>query len=99
MTNLQERLKKVMIDQNITETEHYKLSTLNRTVIHVPLHVLATVVEKKQAKIDFPIMLTEKLVKELERHGISLSDLEIYQGAVSLTTQVTQRLMTKKKKD
>jgi ribonuclease D len=94
MTNLQDRLKRAMIEHKVKETSTHKLSVVNRTVMHIPLHTLASIIEKKQSKVEFSIQLTEKLMKELEQKGVRLSDLE---GAVTTTTQTIQRLVSKKK--
>jgi ribonuclease D len=91
MNYLQEKLKQLMVEHNVEETQSHKLSTGTRTVSHVPLYELANAIVKKQAKVESPIMLTDKLLKELNKNGIELADL----SGVTVTHQTTYRLTTK----
>lgn len=65
MTHLQERLKKAMQAQNISETELFELSHSQRTTKKVPFAQLAKLVQAQEIDLDFSITLTQKLQKEL----------------------------------
>ncbi|MBK1987041.1 ribonuclease D [Sphaerospermopsis aphanizomenoides BCCUSP55] len=65
---LQERLKKAMQMQNISETEYCKLSGYERKSVKVKFTELMRLVENQDIDLDFPITLTEKLQKELGRN-------------------------------
>ncbi len=65
MTHLQERIKKAMQVQNVSETEDFELSSYQRTTKKVPFDQLAKLVQAKGIELDFPISLTQKLQKEL----------------------------------
>lgn len=65
MTHLQERLKKAMQAQNISETESFELSHSQRTTKKVPFAQLAKLVQAQEIDLDFSITLTQKLQKEL----------------------------------
>lgn len=63
--HLQERIKKAMQAQNISETSDFKLSSYTRTTSKVPFVELAKLVQSQGINLDFPITLTQKLQKEL----------------------------------
>ena len=65
MTHLQERLKKAMQAQNVSETESFELSSSQRTTKKVPFAQLAKLVEAQGIELDFSVALTQKLQKEL----------------------------------
>lgn len=63
--HLEERLKKAMQVQNVSETEAFKLSSSQRTTKKVKFNELAKLVESKGIKLDLTVPLTQKLQKEL----------------------------------
>lgn len=65
MNHLQERLKKAMQAQNISETETFELSSYQRTTKKVPFNQLAKLAQIRGIELDFPVALTQKLQKEL----------------------------------
>ena len=65
MTHLQERLKKAMQAQNVSETESFELSSSQRTTKKVPFAQLAKLVQAQGIELDFSVALTQKLQKEL----------------------------------
>lgn len=65
MTHLQERLKKAMQAQNVSETESFKLSSSKRTTKKVPFAQLAQLAQAQGIELDFSVPLTQKLQKEL----------------------------------
>ncbi|KAL0488495.1 DNA polymerase I [Acrasis kona] len=96
MNHLQECLRSVMIKNEVLETPYHKLSTYDRTTTQVPLKVLASVISEKNADVDFQIVLTAKLLKELNKVGIDLSDFEhIKKGSVTVNKQPSWRLISK----
>jgi ribonuclease D len=66
MTHLQERLKKAMQAQNVSETENFELSSYQRTTKKVSFDQLAKLAQANGMKLDFSIPLTQKLQKELK---------------------------------
>lgn len=66
MTHLQERLKKAMQAQNVSETENFELSSYQRTTKKVSFDQLAKLAQAKGMELDFSIPLTQKLQKELK---------------------------------
>jgi ribonuclease D len=84
---LQERLKKAMQLQNISETEYCKFSSYKRKSVKVKFTELRRLVESEDINLDFPITLTEKLQKEL---GGNLEQLN-----VDIDTTEVMRLTTK----
>ncbi|HAA33118.1 MAG TPA: ribonuclease D [Cyanobacteria bacterium UBA8553] len=66
ITHLQERLKKAMQVQNVSETENFELSSYQRTTKKVPFAQLAKLAQDNEMNLDFPIPLTQKLQKELK---------------------------------
>ena len=65
MVHLQERLKRAMQIQNISETDSFKLSSSQRSSKKVPFSQLARVAQEKGIELDFSVPLTQKLQKEL----------------------------------
>ncbi|WP_071190266.1 ribonuclease D [Trichormus sp. NMC-1] len=65
---LQERLKKAMQFQNISENEYCQLSHYDRKSVKVKFSELVKLVETQDVDLDFPITLTEKLQKDLGRN-------------------------------
>ncbi|MBW4546048.1 MAG: ribonuclease D [Symplocastrum torsivum CPER-KK1] len=65
MTHLQERLKKAMQAQNVSETGVFELSSYHRTSKKVQFDQLAKLAQAKGIELDFPVALTQKLQKEL----------------------------------
>ncbi len=65
MTHLQERIKKAMQVQNVSETEDFELSSYQRTTKKVSFDQLAKLAQANGIELDFPISLTQKLQKEL----------------------------------
>ena len=65
MTHLQERLKKAMQAQNVSETESFKLSSSKRITKKVPFAQLAQLAQAQGIELDFSVPLTQKLQKEL----------------------------------
>ncbi|HEY9632334.1 MAG TPA: ribonuclease D [Coleofasciculaceae cyanobacterium] len=65
MTHIQERIKKAMQVQNVSETEDFELSSYPRTTKKVPFDQLAKLAQANGLELDFPISLTQKLQKEL----------------------------------
>lgn len=88
---LQDRLKKAMDVQNVSETEYCKLSAYQRKSVKVQFTELVSLVENEEINLDFPITLTEKLQKELGR-SLELLNVDIE------TTKVV-RLIAKSQDD
>jgi ribonuclease D len=65
MTHLQERLKKAMQAQNVSETDSFELSSSQRTTKKVPFDQLAKLAQAQGIELDFSVTLTQKLQKEL----------------------------------
>lgn len=72
--NLQERIKKAMLAQNVTESSYFKLSSYERKTVKVPFTQLAKLVQTEDIDLDFPITLTQKLQKDL---GENLEQLSV----------------------
>jgi ribonuclease D len=72
--HLQERLKRAMQAQNVSETAFYKLSSYERKVVKVQFVELARLVENQGINLDFPVTLTQKLQKDL---GENLEQLSV----------------------
>ncbi|MCF2148500.1 ribonuclease D [Desmonostoc muscorum LEGE 12446] len=71
--HLQERIKKAMQAQNISETADYKLSSYERTTIKTMFTELANLAQTQGINLDFPITLTQKLQKDLGQNLEQLS--------------------------
>ncbi|MBD2663710.1 3'-5' exonuclease [Richelia sinica FACHB-800] len=72
--HLQERLKKAMQMQNITESLYFKLTEYERKTIKTKFHDLLELVQNQGIELDFSITLTENLRKDL---GAYLEDLNV----------------------
>ncbi|BAZ23496.1 3'-5' exonuclease [Kalymmatonema gypsitolerans NIES-4073] len=72
--NLQERIKKAMVAQNVTESSYFKLSSYERKTVKVAFTQLAQLVQTQDIDLDFPITLTQKLQKDL---GENLEQLSV----------------------
>jgi ribonuclease D len=72
--HLQERIKKAMQLQNVSETAYFKLSSYERTTVKVKFMDLVNLVQNQDVDFDFPITLTQKLQKDL---GENLEDLSV----------------------
>lgn len=84
---LQERLKKAMQVQNISENEYFKLSVYERKSVKVKFTELVRLVENEDIDLDFPITLTEKLQKEL---GRNLEQLNVEIEKTSVVRLITK---------
>lgn len=65
MEHLQERIKKAMQAQNISETDTFELSSYQKNLKKVPFYPLAKLAQMQEIELDFSITLTQKLQKEL----------------------------------
>ncbi len=75
--HLQERVKKAMQMQNISETSYCKLTSYERKTVKVAFTELARLVETHGINLDFPLTLTQKLQKDLGKNLEQLSvDIE-----------------------
>ncbi|MHC5611034.1 MAG: ribonuclease D [Nostoc sp.] len=71
--HLEERMKKAMQAQNISETSDYKLTSSERTTIKATFMELARLAQTQGINLDFPITLTQKLQKDLGQNLEHLS--------------------------
>ncbi|MDP5338087.1 MAG: ribonuclease D [Nodularia sp. (in: cyanobacteria)] len=85
--HLQERLKKAMQAQNVTETSVCKLTSYERQTVKVPFTELVKLVQNQDVSLDFPITLTQKIQKDL---GENLQQL-----SVDIDTTTSWRLSSK----
>jgi ribonuclease D len=85
--HLQERIKKAMQAQNISETSDYKLTSYERTTVKAAFTELARLAQSEGINLDFPITLTQKLQKDL---GQNLEQL-----SVDIDKTTSWRLTTK----
>jgi ribonuclease D len=85
--HLQERIKKAMQVQNLSETTYCKLTSYERKTVKANFAELTKLVETEGIDLDFPITLTEKLQKDL---GINLEKI-----AVDIEKSITYRITTK----
>jgi len=75
--HLQERIKKAMQAQNLSETPDFKLTAYERATVKVPFTALVKLVQSQDINLDFPITLTQKLQKDLAENLEKLSvDIE-----------------------
>ncbi|MCC5615936.1 ribonuclease D [Nostoc sp. CHAB 5836] len=75
--HLQERMKKAMQAQNLSETYDYKLTSYERTTVKATFTELAKLAQTQGINLDFPITLTQKLQKDLGQNLEQLSvDIE-----------------------
>lgn len=72
--HLQERMKKAMQAQNISETSDHKLTSSDRTTIKASFTELLRLVQTQDIDLDFPVTLTQKLQKDL---GTNLEQLSV----------------------
>ncbi|MEH2076154.1 MAG: ribonuclease D [Nostoc sp.] len=72
--HLQERMKKAMQAQNISETSDHKLTSSDRTTIKASFTELLRLVQTQDIDLDFPVTLTQKLQKDL---GTNLEKLSV----------------------
>lgn len=89
--HLQERLKRAMQAQNMSETAFYKLSSYERKTVKTQFLELARLVQEQGISFDFPVTLTQKLQKDL---GLNLEHL-----SVDIETSKSWRLTPKKQQD
>ncbi|MUG94997.1 ribonuclease D [Scytonema sp. UIC 10036] len=85
--HLQERIKKAMQLQNVSETPFFKLSSSERKTVKVAFMELVQLVQNQDVNFDFPITLTQKLQKDL---GENLEQL-----SVEVETKTYWRLASK----
>ncbi|MEH2389581.1 MAG: ribonuclease D [Nostoc sp.] len=71
--HLEERMKKAMQAQDISETSDYKLTSSERTTIKATFMELARLAQTQGINLDFPITLTQKLQKDLGQNLEHLS--------------------------
>lgn len=88
---LQDRLKKAMQVQSVSETEYCRLSAYQRKSVKVKFTDLMQLVENQEIELDFPVTLTEKLQKELG------GNLELLNVDIETTDVV--RLIAKSQED
>ncbi|AFY35555.1 3'-5' exonuclease [Calothrix sp. PCC 7507] len=75
--HLQERVKKAMQIQNVSETSYCQLTSYERKTVKVAFAELARLVESEGINLDFPLTLTQKLQKDLGKNLEQLSvDIE-----------------------
>ncbi|MBE9205172.1 ribonuclease D [Nostoc sp. LEGE 06077] len=72
--HLQERIKKAMQAQNVSETSCFKLTAYERKTVKTQFLELAKLVQNQGINLDFSITLTQKLQKDL---GESLEQLSV----------------------
>ncbi|OCQ99499.1 3'-5' exonuclease [Nostoc sp. MBR 210] len=72
--HLQERIKKAMQAQNVSETSVFKLTAYERKTVKAQFLELARLVQTQGLNLDFPITLTQKLQKDL---GENLEQLSV----------------------
>ncbi|MBU7583829.1 MAG: ribonuclease D [Nostoc sp. TH1S01] len=71
--HLQERIKKAMQAQNVSETSSFKLTAYERKTVKTQFLELAKLVQTQELNLDFPITLTQKLQKDLGKNLEQLS--------------------------
>ncbi|MBD2198776.1 MULTISPECIES: ribonuclease D [Calothrix] len=74
LEHLQERIKKAMQAQNVSETSYCKLTSYQRQTVKVAFAELVRLVETQGINLDFPITLTQKMQKDL---GENLEQLSV----------------------
>ncbi|RCJ21971.1 3'-5' exonuclease [Nostoc minutum NIES-26] len=85
--HLQERVKKAMQAQNVSETSFCKLTGYERKTVKVQFTELVRIVQTQSINLDFPVTLTQKLQKDL---GQNLEQL-----SVDIDTSTAWRLTPK----
>ncbi|BAY62343.1 3'-5' exonuclease [Calothrix brevissima NIES-22] len=88
LEHLQERIKKAMQAQDVSETSYCKLTSYQRQTVKVAFAELVRLVETQGINLDFPITLTQKMQKDL---GENLEQL-----SVEIDATTTWRLTAKK---
>lgn len=73
LEHLQERIKKAMQAQDVSETSYCKLTSYERKTVKVAFAELVRLVETQGINLDFPITLTQKLQKDLGQNLEQLS--------------------------
>jgi ribonuclease D len=63
--HLQERVKLAMQAQDVSETSHFKLNSIQRTTTKVPFSELVRLVETQNVDLDFDITLTKDMQNNL----------------------------------
>lgn len=71
--HLQERIKKAMQAQDVSETSYCKLTSYERKIVKVQFAQLSKFVETTGIDLDFPVTLTQKLQKDLGKNLEQLS--------------------------
>ncbi|MBD2436053.1 ribonuclease D [Nostoc sp. FACHB-110] len=89
--HLQERIKKAMQTQNVSETSFCQLSGYERKTVKTQFAELARLVQTKGINLDFPVTLTQKLQKDL---GANLEEL-----SVEIDTNTAWRLTSKSQEE
>ncbi|MBD2358535.1 ribonuclease D [Tolypothrix sp. FACHB-123] len=74
LEHLEERIKKAMQAQNLSETDYCKLTSYQRQTVKVAFAELFKLVETQGINLDFPITLTQKMQKDL---GENLEQLSV----------------------
>lgn len=74
LEHLQERIKKAMQAQNVSETSYCKLTSYQRQTVKVAFAELVKLVETQGINLDFSITLTQKMQKDL---GENLEQLSV----------------------
>ncbi|MBD2204604.1 ribonuclease D [Calothrix sp. FACHB-1219] len=74
LEHLQERIKKAMQAQNVSETSYCKLTSYQRQTVKVAFAELVKLVETEGINLDFSITLTQKMQKDL---GENLEQLSV----------------------
>jgi ribonuclease D len=89
MEYLQEKVKKAMQAQDLSETSYFKLQKSDRATVKVSFSQLAKLVETTGIELDFPVTLTQKLQKDL---GENLEQLpvEVEKNSILRLTPKTQ---------
>ncbi len=96
--HLQERIKKAMQAQNVSETSYFKLTGSDRATVKVPFTELVRLVQSQEINLDFPITLTQKLQKDLGENLEQLS-VDIEKSTNWRLTSKTQEIEQIKDKD
>jgi ribonuclease D len=85
--HLQERIKKAMQAQNLSETSDLKLTGYERATVKVSFAELVRLIQTQDINLDFPITLTQKMQKDLGKNLEQLS--------VDVEKSTAWRLITK----
>ncbi len=90
MEHIEERIKKAMEAQNISQTPDFKLTSSQRRTVKIDLLQLANLIQTQGLDLDIPVTLTQKIQEDL---GKNLENLN-----VDIETSISWRL-TKIKED